>query len=110
MAAAKYRAVDVDGVRIKADQKVLLFLAAANRAPRHWDEPDQFNIPRRATGHVGFGYGIHVCVGQQLARLEGEAVLKALAKRVTTIRLDGAPTKRVNNTLYGFDALPLALS
>jgi cytochrome P450 len=104
------RAVDVDGVHIDAGQKVLLFLAAANRDPRHWDEPDSFDITRRATGHVGFGHGLHVCVGQQLARMEGEAVLKALAKHVTTIRLDGTPTKRVNNTLYGFDALPLVLS
>ena len=104
------RVVDVGSVTLPPGQKVLLCLAAANRDPRKWDDPDKFNISRRATGHVGFGHGIHVCVGQQLARLEGEAILKALAAQVSTIELDGDPVYRVNNTLHGFDALPLRLS
>lgn len=99
-----------DGFEIPADTKVLLCLGAANRDPRRWDAPDDFDITRRATGHVGFGYGIHACVGQQIARLEGEAVLKALATRVTTIELTGAPVRRINNTLYGYESIPLRLT
>ncbi len=99
-----------DGFEIPADTKVLLCLGAANRDPRHWDAPDHFDISRRATGHVGFGYGIHACVGQQIARLEGEAVIKALASRVATIELAGEPVRRINNTLYGYDSIPLRLT
>jgi hypothetical protein len=45
----------------------LMFLGAANRDPRHWEQPDEYDITRRTTGHVGFGSGIHQCVGQLLA-------------------------------------------
>jgi 4-methoxybenzoate monooxygenase (O-demethylating) len=53
----------VSGVRIGAGDKVLLFLAAANRDPRHWADPDRFDLRRRAQGHVAFGFGIHACIG-----------------------------------------------
>ena len=76
------KAVEVGGVRIGEGEKVLLFLAAANRDPRRWDRPDTFDVRRRATGHMTFGTGIHGCVGQAVARLESEAIFAALAKRV----------------------------
>jgi cytochrome P450 len=56
-----------------------------------------------------FGTGIHGCVGQAVARLESEAIFAALAKRVASIEFTGAPTRRLNNTLRGFDTLPLRL-
>ena len=77
---------DID---IDADEKVLLFMQAANRDPRRWENPDRFDITRRATGHVAFGAGIHMCVGQMLARLETEMIFAALAKRVKEIRPAG---------------------
>lgn len=101
------QAVDVGGVRVNADDKVLLFLGAANRDPRRWERPDQFDIQRSATGHVGFGVGIHTCVGQMSARLEGESVLAVLAERVRSIHFDGEPVRRLNNTLRGHKHLPL---
>ena len=94
---------------IPADQKVLLFLAAANRDPRKWDEPDRFDIGRKTLGHVGFGYGIHACVGQMVARLEAEILLTVLARRVGSIELAGEPGWRLNNTLHGLDRLPVEL-
>ena len=103
------REVRIEDVTIPEGQKVLLCLAAANRDPRHWQAPDAFDVRRRAVGHVGFGHGVHVCVGQQFARLEGEAVLRALIEQVEHIELTGEPVQRVNNTLYGFDALPMRL-
>ena len=102
--------VEVANVRLGEGEKVLLFLAAANRDPRRWERPDQFDIRRRASGHMTFGTGIHGCVGQAVARLEGEALLGALAKRVTAFELIGEPTRRLNNTLRGFDTLPLRLA
>jgi cytochrome P450 len=102
-------AVEVAGVRIPADQKVMLFLAAANRDPRQWQEPDRFDISRKTLGHVGFGFGIHACVGQMVARLEAEILLTALARTVTSIELAGEPVWRLNNTLHGVDRLPVRL-
>jgi 4-methoxybenzoate monooxygenase (O-demethylating) len=104
------RAVDVSGVRLGDGEKVLLFLAAANRDPRRWDKPDTFDVRRRATGHMTFGTGIHGCVGQAVARLESEAILGALSRRVVSFELTGEPRLRPNNTLRGFDTLPLRVA
>jgi cytochrome P450 len=101
------RAVDVAGVHLGDGEKVLLFLAAANRDPRRWDRPDTFDVSRRAAGHMTFGTGIHGCVGQAVARLETEAILTALARRVASFELTAEPERRLNNTLRGFDTLPL---
>jgi 4-methoxybenzoate monooxygenase (O-demethylating) len=103
------RDVEVGGVRIGDGEKVLLFLAAANRDPRRWEKPDTFDVRRRAAGHMTFGTGIHGCVGQAVARLESEAIFGALAKRVVSFELTGKPERRLNNTLRGFDTLPLRI-
>jgi hypothetical protein len=100
---------ELAGVALPEGSKVLMFLAAANRDPRRWDDPDRFDITRNAAGHVGFGAGIHMCVGQILARLEGEAMLAALARRVVRLEIAGQPVRRYNNTLRGLKALPLRL-
>jgi hypothetical protein len=103
------RPAEVGGVTLGEGEKVLLFLAAANRDPRHWQDPDRFDIRRRAVGHVGFGYGIHACVGAALSRVEGEALLAALARRAGSLEPAGEPVRRLNNTLSGFASLPLRL-
>src|ERR1700675_3736224 len=101
--------VDVSGVKLGDGEKVLLFLAPANRDPRRWDKPDMFDVRRRATGHMTFGTGIHGCVGQAVARLESEAIFGALSKRVASFELTGEPQLRLNNTLRGLDTLPLRI-
>jgi cytochrome P450 len=103
------KAVEVSGVGIGDGEKVLLFLAAANRDPRRWERPDAFDVRRRATGHMTFGTGIHGCVGQAVARLESEAIFAALANRVASFELTGEPQLRLNNTLRGLDTLPLRI-
>jgi cytochrome P450 len=103
------RDTTVAGVAIANDSKVLTFLAAANRDHRKWPDPHRFDIERRPVGHMAFGSGIHGCVGQVVARLEGEVVLAALAKRVRRIELAGTPTRRLNNTLRALASLPLRL-
>jgi cytochrome P450 len=100
-------ATEFGGMRLEEGRKILLFLGAANRDPRQWQNADEYDIERKVLGHVGFGAGIHVCVGQLLARLEGEVVLQALAKQVSRIELAGAPERRFNNTLRGLKRLPL---
>jgi len=105
------RPVEVDGTVIPADSKVLLFLGSANRDPRRWgDDAARFDIHRRTPGHVAFGQGIHVCVGQFISRLEGEVALAALARRAGGLALAGDPVPKPNNTLKGFRHLPLRLT
>jgi 4-methoxybenzoate monooxygenase (O-demethylating) len=101
--------VEIEGIRIGADEKVVMFVAAANRDPRRWERPDQFDVRRRPVGHMAFGPGIHGCVGQMVARLESEVVLNALIKRVRSFELDGTPVTRPTNWLRGFASLPLAV-
>lgn len=103
------RQVDLAGVTIGADEKIMLSLGSANRDPRQWSEPDRFDISRSTAGHVGFGAGIHGCVGQMIARLELEVVLRALATRVATIEITGEPRHLLHNTLRGFEYLPVRL-
>jgi cytochrome P450 len=101
--------VDLSGVRLPEGEKILMFFGAANRDPARWENPDKFDIARVTSGHVGFGGGIHMCVGQLLARLEGEVILSALAERVARIELIAQPRRRYNNTLRGLAALPIRL-
>ena len=101
------RDVDVAGQRIPEGSKVLLFLAAANRDPRRWSDPDSFDITRQASGHVGFGFGIHQCLGQMVARMEAEAVIGAMIPRVAEIRETAPTQRRLNNTLHAIGTLPV---
>jgi len=86
-----------------------MFLGAANRDPRHWERPEDYDIERRFVGHVGFGSGIHQCVGQLLARLEGECVLSALARKAASVEITGPPRRRYNNTLRALASLPVTM-
>ena len=92
-----------------AGRKVLLVFAAANRDPRRWADPDRFDVRRNASGHVGFGMGVHQCVGQHVARLEAVAVLRALLARVERLEPAGPPVRHHNNTLRAWGSLPLRL-
>nr|WP_026203429.1 cytochrome P450 [Rhizobium giardinii] len=103
------RDVEIGGHVVPEGSKVLMFLGAANRDPRHWSEPDTYDIRRSASGHVGFGSGVHMCVGQLVARLEGELILGALARKVSRIRITGEPVRAFNNTLRGLKSLPLEI-
>jgi 4-methoxybenzoate monooxygenase (O-demethylating) len=103
------RIIDIGGVEIPQDAKVLLFLASANRDPCRWDEPERFDVHRRAAGHAAFGAGIHLCVGQMLARLEAEMLMTALAARVKRIDIVGELQRKLSNTLRQFASLPVEL-
>lgn len=96
---------------IPVGEKVLFFLGAANRDPRHWGaDAERYDITRKASGHVGFGVGIHACIGQMIARLEAECVLTALIEQVDEIELTGPTERQLNNTLRGFESIPLSVT
>jgi hypothetical protein len=99
--------VRLGDVVVPDGRKILMFLAAANRDPRRWADPDRFDLARDPSGHVGFGMGIHQCAGQHVARLEAEALLSALARRVESIELAGPTKRHHNNTLRAWESIPV---
>jgi hypothetical protein len=101
--------VSIGGAALPSGQKVLLLLGSANRDPRRWDAPDRFDITRRTVGHVALGVGVHFCVGQMLARLQGEVLLAALAQQLASIEQVGPVERKLSNTLRGLASLPLAV-
>ncbi|MEV5842320.1 cytochrome P450 [Streptomyces sp. NPDC051985] len=101
--------LDIDGVRLPARAKVLLSFGSANRDERKWERADEFDMHRTPLDHVGFGYGVHVCAGLGLARLEARAVLGALVRRVSSVEPAGEPVRRLNNVIRGLSSLPVTV-
>ena len=77
----------VDAVTIKAGESITVSLPAANRDPERFEYADSLDLSRHAAGHVAFGHGIHVCLGQHLARIELEIALGCLVERFPTLDL-----------------------
>ncbi|NDV07675.1 cytochrome P450 [Rhodococcus sp. IEGM 248] len=97
-----------DGLELAPDSRILLMFASANRDERQYTDPDIFDVLRPAGDHVAFGYGIHGCPGQGLAKLEGHAVLDALARNVTRFEMRGEPERELNNLTRALSSLPIA--
>ncbi|MEU1732314.1 cytochrome P450 [Streptosporangium sp. NPDC020145] len=85
---ATTREAELGGVTIPADKMVMVWLAVANRDPRQFPDPGVFNPGRDPNPHLGFGRGIHFCLGAPLARLEGRVALDILLDRFETLRTD----------------------
>jgi beta-dihydromenaquinone-9 omega-hydroxylase len=100
----------VQGTEIPAGDRVLLLYGAANRDLRRYDDPDAFRIDRNPADHLGFGSGIHLCLGAHLARLEAGAVLTELARRFRRLEPAGEPVRGTNPILRGMSELPLSLT
>jgi cytochrome P450 len=103
------RDTEIAGVSIPTGARVLVIYASANRDEREWSDPELFDIRRDANRQLGFGHGTHACAGQGLARLETQAILRALIARVERIELTGPPTWARNNIIRCFQRLPLRL-
>lgn len=103
------REVRIAGHRIPEGKKVLMFLGAANRDPRRWENAEEFDLSRDPSGHMAFGSGVHQCVGQHVARLEAASLLQALVPKIARIEFTGLPERKINNTLLGWGSLPLKL-
>jgi len=102
------RDVDVAGTVIPAGQKVAALLGAANRDPAVFDGPDRFDAGRERNPHLGFGAGIHFCLGAPLARIEVQSVLGALRRRLPGLELADEPVRRPEFVIRGFTTLPVA--
>ncbi|MFJ5677500.1 cytochrome P450 [Streptomyces sp. NPDC093097] len=102
--------VEIGGTTIPKGSYVIVGVAAANRDPAHWPAPDRFDVTRGAsTRHLGFGHGLHYCVGARLAALEVETVLATALRRFPRLRL-GIPADRLRHrdgSVRGVHELPL---
>jgi len=98
--------VEIDGAVIPAGAQAAFLLGAGNRDPRHYDHPDTFLVERNPVDHLSFGYGVHSCAGQGLARLEAHAIIDALARRVQRLVV-GEETRVPNNVTRSIDSLPV---
>jgi cytochrome P450 len=99
---------ELEGVTLAAGDWVFLLFGSANRDERRWTVPDEFDVHRDTAGHVGFGNGIHNCVGQSLAKLEAQALFSALADRVREFEV-GEPVWMAHNILRRIYSLPVTL-
>ncbi|MGH0030712.1 MAG: cytochrome P450 [Myxococcota bacterium] len=81
------RDVEIHGVRIPKDRKLLALFAAAGRDPRHFEDPDRFDIARQPNRHLAFGAGIHHCLGASLGRLEANVALRVAVERIAEFEL-----------------------
>jgi cytochrome P450 len=104
-------AYDVADTTIPARQQVIPILAAANRDPAVFPDPDRLDLGRDNPGrHLAFGGGHHFCLGAALARLEGQVAIPTLVRRFLTIELDGSPERRDTFTLRGLTHLPVSIT
>ena len=110
---ARYVVQDIEyhGSRIPAGSPILLISASANRDPRRYQKPDSFDIRRKDQHHLTFGYGLHFCLGANLAKLEGRVALDEILNRWPEwdVDYDGmklAPT----STVRGWESMPMVIS
>ena len=99
--------VEVAGTTIPQGATLMAAFAAANRDPAHFPNPDAFDLARRGHDHLGFGHGIHYCLGAALARLEARIVAETLLRRTSTIEPTGSGTRVDGLILRGFTHLPV---
>lgn len=105
----RYSAGDttIGGAEIKRGEKAMACLLAANHDPARWEEPERLDLGRKPAGHLGFGAGIHFCVGLNLARLEAQIALSRLLARFPKLRLEGEPVWNKRPGLRGMARLRL---
>ncbi len=107
------RPLSLGGQDIAAGDPVLVVLAAADRDPARFAEPDTLDLSRTDNQHLGYGHGIHYCLGAPLARLEGQTALATLLTRLPDLRLDADPAElrwRGGLIMRGLRTLPVAFT
>ena len=111
---AQVRIVQVDhelhGKTLKAGDRVFIMLNAANRDPRAYPEPDRVDLGRDGVAHLTFGFGMHICLGFPLARLEGEIAIPAVARHFRKMEFAGTP-EWINSMVFrGMKSMPVRVA
>ena len=89
--------------------RILLFIGAANRDEREYRDPDRFDIDRQIPEQLGFGQGVHFCLGASLARLETRVALQEFVRRFPSYTVDEAGCRRVHmSNVHGYSSVPFA--
>ncbi|MFJ8813283.1 cytochrome P450 [Amycolatopsis thermoflava] len=101
--------VEIAGFRVAKGEKIAALLGAAARDPEVFAEPDTLDVGRSDGTHLGFGAGIHYCIGAPLARIEIAAALSALTKRLPGLRLAAEPERRPEFVIRGLKNLPVTV-
>jgi cytochrome P450 len=101
---------DLDGHRFAAGDVVMTLLAAANRDPARFDDPDRFDLGRSENLHLAFAWGLHFCLGARLARMEGQLVFAGLVERFAKVEPAGEPVRTPGLAIRGFDSLPIRVT
>jgi cytochrome P450 len=100
------RPIELGGTQIPECAVVLVYVGAANRDERNYKSPDTFDLRRNPTDHLGFGSGIHLCLGAPLARLEAHIALETLSRQVAKIELTAPPVRTGGLLLRGASSMP----
>jgi cytochrome P450 len=99
---------EIAGQPMRAGQRVVLMLIAANRDEREFADPERFDVNRRMERHLGLGHGAHVCIGAHVARLEGVTMLRELLARYPRYEVDDASLEREASEFHvGWAAMPI---
>ena len=100
--------IDIDGATIGKGDQAIVLVAAANRDPEQFPDPEIFDVGRPDNRHLSFGLGAHFCLGAPLARVEGQIAINTLVRRLPKLALaTDAPTFRQSLTLRGLTGLPV---
>ena len=98
---------NIAGYTIPAGKRVIVIYASANRDERKFTDPDRFDVTRDVHDHLGFGQGVHMCMGMHLARREIILLLEALRRRVQRFELLAEPVVAMNNTIRAYASMPV---
>jgi cytochrome P450 len=110
---ARYVTADVEhhGRTVPAGSAMIFLVAAANRDPRRWTDPERFDVHREPFAHISFGYGIHFCLGAALARIQGRIALEELLRRFPGWEVDTeAAELSQTSTVRGYQRLPIRVA
>jgi cytochrome P450 len=102
--------LEIDGHRLAPGDVVMTLLAAANRDPARFADPDRFDVGRPDNLHVAFAWGLHFCLGARLARMEGQLVLEGLVERFARVEPAGEPVRNPGLAIRGFESLPVRVT
>jgi cytochrome P450 len=101
--------LELGGHRLRTGEVVMTLLAAANRDPARFADPDRFDVGRPDNLHLAFAWGLHFCLGARLARMEGQLVFQGLVERFAAVEPAGEPVRNAGLAVRGFESLPVRL-
>src|SRR5699024_5976513 len=102
---------EFNGEQLSQGERVIVWLGSANRDERKFEQADQFIFNRHPNQHVGFGHGIHLCLGAALARLEANIALTTLLQKIPEMTLQDPSIKPISSAfVYGYQSIPVTFN